>query len=228
MGRYLVYILIVARERFANEIVISDTWETIGYPGYLGKKKDEWVANNNKTYGEGNWRLTWELKNGKVLNFGQVFAIYIQGYKEYFENHQDEAEYITDNYAYGYDKDDITKDQAYDLIYLFEKPGKPNQFHHVAFNLALTSLGYTFKGEKPLQVREGKPGTPESEQPEGWRWSPGYIPCPLAVWEQSTDIPCKGWWQQKSIEHFYQKKSLQIKVETVVVKGDPRQFTDEF
>jgi hypothetical protein len=83
----------------------------------------------------------------------------------------------------------------------------------VAFNLSLEYfLGLQFKGTRPLQVREGKPGTPDSEQPEGFRWSPGRI---LSVRPDLIPaIDLSGvWWSEGSIEELYQKsKALQIKI----------------
>lgn len=100
------------------------------------------------------------------------------GYVAYFSGNLSEATLVTDNYSYAYDKDLISKSDAFDIYALYNKPRKPDQFHHVAFNLALERvLRIPFTGARPLQVREGKPGTPESDWPAGWRWSPGRIPC---------------------------------------------------
>ena len=190
-------------------------WITVERPGYLGKKKDQMYNLWNNKYGEENWRLVNEANNGQIFTYEDIiWKVYTPGYLNYFLENIDEAVWVTDNFGFGYDKDMITKEQGFDLYYLYNKPNVANQFHHVSFNLALEYyLGLTFKGETPLQVREGKPGTPVSEQPKGYLWSPGRI---LSV--RKDLIPKTNfdtvWWEDGSIEHFYQAtKSLQIKID---------------
>ncbi len=130
----------------------------------------------------------------------------------YFRQHPEEADYVTSNFAYAYDKEIITKEEAFDPYCLYNKPGHANQFHNVAMNIALEKmLKMPFKGEIPLKVRAGKPGTPESEWPLGWRWQPGLIPAVHP--EEIFDMSFEGqWWERGSIEDFYQcNKALQIR-----------------
>ncbi len=122
-------------------------WVTIERPGFFGKKRQELEKHWNETYGEGNWRLIWETPQGRVLTFEGILLEYVKGYAEYFKQHPDEAEFATTNYSFAYDKDEISKEQAFDPYALYNKPGVANQFHHVAFNLALEKvLGIPFKG----------------------------------------------------------------------------------
>jgi hypothetical protein len=190
----------------------KETWKSVERPGYFGKRRGELEEKWNSEYGEDNWRLVWETADGRILGYEDIIAAYTQGYIKYFRSHPDEADFVTENFAYAYDKDMQSKREAFDIYALYNKPGKANQFHHVAMNIALeTDLGKPFKGEKPLQVRSGKPGTPESEWPEGWRWSPGRIPA--AFPEQIPDVEHQGqWWDDGTIEDFYQStKTLQVK-----------------
>jgi hypothetical protein len=195
----------------SKEIEQDKSWITVGRPGYLGKNKDAQLAAWDQEFGPGNWRLTWEMANGEVMDYDAVFLQYVESYAQYFFDHPDEAHFLTDNFSYAYDKELITKEEAFDPHFLFEKPGHPNQFHNVALNLALEiELGLPFKGIQPIQVREGKPGTDPGSWPAGWRWSPGQIPAvhPEYIPEQTQP----GWWQPGSIEHLYQAtKVLQIK-----------------
>lgn len=191
----------------------TDVWRTIERPGYLGKKKDEKYLLWNQKYGEGNWRLVNETATGEIFSYEDIiWKIYVPGYAMYFLKNQDEARFVTDNYSYAYDKDLISKESAFDIYCLYNKPGVANQFHNIAFNLALEYfLGISFKGTHPLQVREGKPGTPDSEQPEGYRWSPGRIMAVRQDLIPKVDLG-QTWWSSGTIEDFYQKsKSLQIK-----------------
>ncbi len=189
----------------------SQNWETVGRPGYQGKGKDEQIASWNHIYGEGNWRLAWQLADGQVLNFDQVFQHYVEGYILYFENHQEEAIFLTDNFSYGYDKDQVSREEAFNPLALVNQPGRPNQFHHVALNLALELfLGLKFRGTEPIQIREGKPHTDPATWPAGWAWGPGHIPAVNPELIPNSDV--SSWWQKGSIEDLYQSaKILQIK-----------------
>ncbi len=189
----------------------EQNWITIGRPSYLGKNKDEQVTQWNREYGEGGWRLAWQLASGEVLGFSEIFQLYVDSYTLYFELHLDEAYFLTDNFAYTYDKDLVSKEESFNPYALYFLPGRPNQFHHVALNHALEfRLLLEFKGDKPLQVREGKPGTDPNTWPAGWRWSPGRIPA--AHPELIPQSALSDWWQSGSIEDLYQSaKILQIK-----------------
>lgn len=195
----------------SKETEEDGNWIIIGRPGYQGKNKDEQLAVWDKEYGKGRWRLAWQLATKEVLNFDEIFQQYVESYAAYFREHLDEARYLTGNYSYAYDKDQVIKPQAFDPYFLYNKPGRPNQFHHVSLNIALEHrFGNLFRGLQPIQVREGKPGTDPSTWPAGWRWSPGRIPA--AHPELIPEVVQSAWWQLGSIEHLYQAaKILQIK-----------------
>jgi hypothetical protein len=186
-------------------------WITVGRPGYLGKNKDTQLSAWDQEYGPGNWRLTWETATGEVMDYDTIFLQYIDSYYRYFQQHLDEAIFLTDNYSYAYDKELISREEAFDPHFLFEKPGHRNQFHNVALNLALEqALGLPFKGTEPIQVREGKPGTDPATWPAGWRWSPGRIPASHPELIPKVGEP--SWWNPGSVEHLYQaSKVIQIK-----------------
>jgi hypothetical protein len=187
-------------------------WKTEGHPGYLGKKKDEMYVKWNEKYGEGNWRLTNEAANGEIFSYEDIiWKIYVPGYVNHFLRKPADAVHITDNFSYAYDKDLCSREEAFDIYALYNKEGHANQFHHVALNIALEYyLDFPFKGDRPLQVREGKPGTPDSEQPEGFCWSPGRILC---VKYDLIPVSPQGWWMKGSIEDFYQSsKVLQARI----------------
>jgi len=147
------------------------------------------------------------------MNFDQIILEYVLGYAEYFRQHPEEAAYLTDNFSFGYDKEIVTRDQAFDPYALYQKRGKVNQFHHTAMNIALEQyLGIPFKGAEPIQIRAGKPGTSKEDWPLGWRWQPGLIPCVHPELITDIEIPNR-WWNKGSIEDLYQSdKVLQARV----------------
>ncbi len=187
-------------------------WQVVERPGFQGKKKDEQVARWNQQYGEGNWRMAWQLRNGEIYRYEQIFYnFYVAGYVRHFLDHPDEADLLTRQFSFAYDKDLITRQQAFDPYALYNRPHKPNQFHNIALNIALELfLGIPFRGVLPIQVREGKPGTPKEEWPAGWRWSPGRIMAVRQDLIPQNDI--QGWWQPGSIEDVYQAaKVVQVR-----------------
>ena len=185
----------------------SASWTIVERPSYLGKQRGAKEAEWNEKYGEGNWRYAWELANGEVLDYERVFwEIYVAGYVRYFLAHPEETIFLSENFSYAYDKEEINREEAFDPHALYNKPGHPNQFHNVALNIALECfLGLPFKGERPIQVREGKPGTETDHQPEGYLWSPGRIP---AVRPELIPRDIEGWWRRGSIEDLYQSAKV--------------------
>lgn len=192
----------------------ADQWVTVGRPGFAGRDRDLLIEDMNFRYGEDQWRLVHELGYGRILaDIDQIIrTIFIPGYVAHFIAHPAEAEFLTQNYSYAYDKDLITRAQAFNPGALYRVPEVPNQVHHVALVLALEDfLGLPFRGSEPIKVREGKAGTPKEQWPAGWQWSPGRI---AAVRQdlipQNTGI--QGWWAPGTIEDFYQKtKVLQVR-----------------
>lgn len=195
--------------------VSQQTWRVVARPGFIGKRKDALYAKWDREYGPGRWKIAWELGNGEVLDYGGVFwKIYVAGYVRHFLQHPEEAAYLTENFAFAYDKDEITREEAFDPFAIYEKPGRPNQFHNVALNIALEMfLGMTFCGPQPIQVREGKPGTPLEQQPAGYLWSPGRIATVRPDLLPAHPLPEGAWWSEGTIEDVYQRSKV------VLVKG---------
>ncbi len=188
-----------------KENLLKLDWVTVERPGYFGKRKEELFMRWNKEYGEGNWRIVHQTKDGEIMEYENVFwKVYVSGYVRHFLLNPDQAEFLVNKHSYTYDKYLITRREAFDPYAFYNKPGIPNQFHHTSLNIALEwFLGMKFKGSKPIQVRQGKPGTDKQNWPAGWRWSPGYIRC-----TRPDQIPIhqkSGWWEDEdSIEAFYQ------------------------
>ena len=108
----------------------KDAWVSAGHPGYFGKRRGELEEKWNEEYGEGNWRLVWKTTNGEILHYEDIIVAYTQGYVNYFREHSDEADFVTSNYSYAYDKDMQPIDEAFDKYALYNKPGTANKFHH--------------------------------------------------------------------------------------------------
>jgi len=202
----------MTKEKPCEKGMSKVNWITVDRPGYFGKNREVQEKLWDEKYGIGNWRLACQTPQGIVLTYDGVIQEYIEGYAEYFRLHPDEAKQITESFAYAYDKELVTKEDAFDPYALYQKPGKANQFHHVAFNIALERvLKSPFKGSEPIKVRAGKPETPIEKWPAGWKWHPGRIPCVHPETITNREFP-NQWWEKDSIEDFYQSnKVLQIK-----------------
>jgi hypothetical protein len=190
-------------------------WQTVGHPGFFGESKDLYVAEWNASYTEGGWRLAWELSNGEILDYNGVFyQVFVPGYVQHFRVHPDQAVFLTQNYSYCYDCDLISPKEAFDPYALYDCPGKSNQQHAVAINIALDKyLGMPFVGRRPLQVRENLHDSSTRNQPEGYLWSPGRIATVRPDLIPRVDLE-NVWWQRGSIVDLYQRaKILQIKQE---------------
>lgn len=116
-------------------------------------------------YGEGNWRLIWQLPNKEVLGFDQLFEVYVGSYVKFFEENPVDALFLTNHFSYVYSHDSVSKVDAFDPHASYDRRGKADQFHHVAINLALVNvLGLEFKGPEPIGGNDAR------------FWSPNQIP----------------------------------------------------
>ena len=188
-------------------------WKTVSRVGFLGKDKDQRQQEWNDAYGKGNWRLSWQLRDGTEVDFDFCFRKYVESYAGYLRTNPMEAEWLATNASYTYDKDLIDRVTAFQPRALVDVPGVPNQFHHVALNLAMEEeMKISFRGTEPLQVREGKKGMPEELKPKGYRFSPGRIQCidPGLIPFDADET--NRWWGPESMEALYQNsKVLQIR-----------------
>lgn len=180
---------------------IFDGWDKNPHTGQFGWHRDELFASLNEQYGPGNWWFGWEMPNGEIWSFSQIFDMYVEGYTDYFDKHPEEAEYLAANYSYAYDFTEIPRALANDPTALVNISRLPNQFHHVALNKAIAARPGGWRGLRPIQVRG--PGT------EGERWSPGNIPANPAYFDYTDewlDEEYPAWWKPGSIESVYQHR----------------------
>ena len=194
-----------------NEILGgNEVWETVERPGYLGSHKEEFEKKWDELYGfnnigDKNWRVSWETRDGKELSFERIFSEYVSGYSQHFRKNPEVLNYLIENSCFTYDIDpSITREQAFDPKALVGIPGIPNQFHHVAINIAIEEeLGLQFKGEAPIQVRGLKKTVPLEEWSIIALLQPGFIKC---LHSNLIRIPDKLiWWiNPDSIEGLYQ------------------------
>src|SRR5262245_22367897 len=116
----------------------TETWQVVGRPGFLGKDREQFVAAANERFGEGDWQIMWQMANGELWTYDQIFwQLYVPGYVAYFLRRPEEAQQLTAKRAYIQDKAVLSANEVFDPHAYYDRPGQPNQFHNVAMNIAL-------------------------------------------------------------------------------------------
>lgn len=183
-------------------------------PGYFNKDREEVYSQFDEQFGAGCWRVAWRLADGEIQDYNRQFLLnFVTGYALHFTQHPEEARFLTEGFSYAYDDTLIPKVSAFDPEAYYNRPGFRNQIHHAALNIALESvLVMPFKGDVPIQVRGGRPGTNQAIWPLGWRWHPGRIMTPRPDLIPDVQVAKRWHWKEGSIEHMYQAaKVIQVK-----------------
>lgn len=180
-------------------------WETIGRPGYFGRKRDEKVAALNREHGEGKWRLAWILNNS---GWGETTHTFFNACRHYYEEsyfwhlsqRPQEVELIC---SYGECYDNAKTNVECGLDYMRQE-AYSTHIQDIAVRNVLRRLDRWFQGppDKLLQIR--------SKDSEGFRFGPGNVPF---AWHTSIQQPslCPSWATIGSVEDFWQSnKMLQV------------------
>ena len=184
-------------------------WKTIQRPGYLGKKRNEMYARWNEQYGDGNWKIAWQLRE-LILEKSEALQIYEDGYYEFFKNNSKVLEWLVATASDVYDtaSTNIQSKFNYEMQETIN-----NHIHDIAIRRAVLRNGIWFSGDKLLQIR--------GNQSEGAELVPYKIPFHMPQFILAGEIKDYGnkgcWWKElgieNSIEEFYQQnKILQVRV----------------
>jgi hypothetical protein len=183
-------------------------WKTVERPGYFGKKRDELHASWDEKYGEGNWRIAYQWGDS-VVSKEEGIQIYEEGYYEFFKKNPDVLEWLVSTASDVYDTAPTNVQAGFDYTNQ-ETPN--NHIHDVAIRRSVARLGKKFKGDHLMEVRwTGS---------EGYKLNPGVVPFhlpELIVPGEIKDYGGKGtWWNDNTIETFYQKNKLLQVLEEVL------------
>lgn len=179
-------------------------WTTVGRPGYFGRKRDEKIAGFNKTYGEGQWRLAWELNsdwgNSSYTFFGACRNFYEESYLWALSKSPSDIDLIC---SYGECYDNAKSNIESGLDYS-KQEAYSTHIQDIAVRNVLRRLDRWFTGpaDKLLQIR--------SKDSEGYRFGPGNVPF---AWPTGIQQPsmCPTWASPGSVEDFWQSnKMLQV------------------
>jgi len=179
-------------------------WTTVDRPGYFGKKRDELFTLWNNIYRSNNWRIAYQWGN-LVIPKEIGIQIYEDAYVDYLKKDPSTLDWLISTASDVYD----TSPSNVHALFDYEIQETPNNhIHDVAIRKAVLRLGKEFKGKHLVEVR--------------WKESEGFRLCPGIVPFHMPEMICKGeiknynnepfWWNEKSIEDFYQRnKILQVK-----------------
>lgn len=174
-------------------------WKTAERPGYFGKKRDKIYKSYNKKYGEGNWKIAWKWHD-QIIDYLTACQIYEDGY--YADSFKREGLWKELTSAaknvYDYEEQDVESG----LDYLIQK-ANATHLQDIAIRRVVLRRGWEFKGDKLIQIRSHSVYWGEN-------LSPGRVPFQLP--ELIVTPHLNGWWDNSSIEDFWQSnKTLQIK-----------------
>jgi hypothetical protein len=179
-------------------------WEIVGRPGYFGRKRDEKIAQLDKTYGKGRWRLVWVQFVEHFAGSGtgtwsnlEFFAACRNCYEEsYFQYLLKRPDLVDLACQYTECFDNATTNVESGLDYM-KQEAFSTHIQDIALRNVLRRLGRWFEGKngKLLQIR--------SKDSEGYVFGPGNIPFlnPGAIIKPSM-VP--SWAQEGSVEDFWQ------------------------
>jgi hypothetical protein len=203
---------------------MKSCWTTVPNirPGYLGKKRDDYIKKMNKEHGKGKWRFAWEtfgLGLHHYLPIERALLIYEDAYFFFICG----KKVVTDDgvllaldsggqtsmameiaqYAECYDNDVTNVKSGIDYS---KQENNSNHYQDIAIRRVLARCGLRFLGRKQelLHVRH------DSKQELGRKLSPGRVPFHLPVLVKQPEL--NGWWNPRTTEAWYQSsKVIQVK-----------------
>jgi hypothetical protein len=180
-------------------------WNTVGRPGYFGGHRDEKYQEYDELYGNGRWRIAWQL-NERQCGAAEAVMVYEDAYFNFLTASSDVVDRLVREAR------DVYDDQESNVLSSLDYACQETERTHlqdIAIRRSLVRLGVDFRGTRLIQIR-GASGTPPVH-PLSHLLYPGQVPFHRPEWILNPAI--EGWWQPGSVEAFYQSnKLLQRKV----------------
>lgn len=173
-------------------------WRTISRPGQSGGKKKQLKEMYDNTYGPENWRIMWQWGDDIIDNI-LAYQIYEDGYYHDSLKREEVWKELISTASDVYDIEE--RDIESGLDYLVQQ-GKATHLQDIAIRRVLFRRGWKFEGTELIQIRS-------HSQYWGKQLSPGKISFhrPELIIKPSL----KSWWDENSIEDWYQSnKVMQI------------------
>lgn len=165
----------------------------IGRPGYLGKRRNDVLLNCDLLYGKNKWDFVWKV-NEYFFPLQGALLLYEDAYYNHFLKNPEDLEWLVKEASDVYDDSPTNVNSGLDYT---KQETNMNHFQDIAVRRCLVRFGKWFKGERLIQLRPGK---------EGERLSPGVVKFHLPEIIEKPLL--KGWWNDYSIECFYQSNKF--------------------
>ena len=198
----------INRNRDSIEVQLKqdrdDEWITIAKQiGYFGSYKNSIYKGLDKRFGNGNWRLAWQVGE-RFLPFEKAAEEYGEAYYQHLLKNSDIVNYLVTHAKDVYDNAETNVDSGFD--YTHQENGSTH-LQDIAIRRAIAKMGKSFYGNELIEIR------PKSKDLVGRQLSPGTVPFHKPELILPTDVTIKRWWQEGSTEAFYQNnKCLQAKM----------------
>lgn len=170
-------------------------WRTISRPGQSGGKKKQLKEMYDNTYGPENWRIMWQWGDDVIDNIF-AYQIYEDGYYHDSLKREDLWKELISTASDVYDIEE--RDIESGLDYLVQN-GKATHLQDIAIRRVLFRRGWKFEGDELIKIRS-------HSQYWGKQLSPGRILFhrPELIIKPSL----KSWWNEDSIEDWYQSNKI--------------------
>jgi len=176
----------------------TNGWRDSRRPGYVGGNKANAVRQLTERYGKGRWRIVWAWREG-YIDRDEAIRHYEDAYVHFLDANNETLEWLLTNASDVYDIS--PRDVQSGLNYAIQQE-KATHLQDIAIRRAVMRLGKEFVGDRLIQVRHLRG--------EGQRYNPGLVPFHMPELIVKPHLP--GWWNEASIEDFYQSnKRLQIR-----------------
>jgi len=173
-------------------------YETIERPGYAGFRRDKRIRELNKQYGANNWRIAWQWGD-LVIPQNITVQLYEDAYYEFFKSNPEDLGCLVRTASDVYDIS--PRDVESNLDYSIQNTNATH-LQDIAIRRTVLRLGRKFEGDHLVQIR--------GKDSEGAKYNPGFVPFHLPDLIAKPSLT--GWWQEDSIEDFYQSnKILQVR-----------------
>jgi hypothetical protein len=168
-------------------------------PGYLGKRRDTYVANLNDRHGAGNWRFVWLWGNYR-LDFEQACMIYEDAYYQFMLAR---PWVLAQLVAEGSDVYDDQTSNTYSKCNYMVQESVHTHVQDIAIRRCMLRFGSDFIGDQLIQIRDSR-----GEHPLSMSLSPGQVPfhMPELIVRPTVyaDADSRPWWLPDTVEDFYQ------------------------
>lgn len=168
-------------------------------PGYLGKRRDVYVASLNDRHGVGNWSFVWQW-GSMVLDFVEACGIYEDAYYQFLLSRPWVLAQLVAEAQDVYDDSPSNVDSVYDYL---DQETERTHVQDIAIRCCLKRLGVWFAGHELLQIRDSR-----GDHPLSMSLSPGQVPfhMPELIVRPTAyaDADSRPWWRPDTVEDFYQ------------------------